>query len=454
MSTAEQQYNKMTQTPIPRLIIELAIPTTVTMLITNIYNVVDTAFVGRLGNSATGAVGVVLGLMAIIQAFGFMFGQGSGSIVSRLLGNRQIEKATNTASTAFFCSLFMGFVITVFGLITIDSLVMWLGSTETIAPYAKTYISYILVAAPFMTTGFTMNNILRYEGKAALGMIGMLSGNILNIAGDYIFMFIFKMGIAGAGLATCLSQIISFIILLLMFLKGRTTSHIAISKVTLTLIMVSDIVLTGFPSLLRQALNSATTILLNQYSAPYGDEAVAAMSIVNRVVFFVFAVALGVGQGFQPVCAFNYGAGMLKRVRDAIWLTLIVGMVAMTIASIATIQFPEEIIQIFRDDPDVIRIGTRSLTLQMLLLPTLPLSVVTEMTFQCTGKKIGASILSSLRNGVFFIPSLMILSSFRGLSGVQEAQPVAYGLTFFVTIFFYAGYMRKLKSKISHMPKH
>ena len=454
MSTAEQQYNKMTQTPIPRLIIELAIPTTVTMLITNIYNVVDTAFVGRLGNSATGAVGVVLGLMAIIQAFGFMFGQGSGSIVSRLLGNRQIEKATNTASTAFFCSLFMGFVITVFGLITIDSLVMWLGSTETIAPYAKTYISYILVAAPFMTTGFTMNNILRYEGKAALGMIGMLSGNILNIAGDYIFMFIFKMGIAGAGLATCLSQIISFIILLLMFLKGRTTSHIAISKVTLTLIMVSDIVLTGFPSLLRQALNSATTILLNQYSAPYGDEAVAAMSIVNRVVFFVFAVALGVGQGFQPVCAFNYGAGMLKRVRDAIWFTLIVGMVAMTIASIATIQFPEEIIQIFRDDPDVIRIGTRSLTLQMLLLPTLPLSVVTEMTFQCTGKKIGASILSSLRNGVFFIPSLMILSSFRGLSGVQEAQPVAYGLTFFVTIFFYAGYMRKLKSKISHMPKH
>ena len=454
MSTAEQQYNKMTQTPIPRLIIELAIPTTVTMLITNIYNVVDTAFVGRLGNSATGAVGVVLGLMAIIQAFGFMFGQGSGSIVSRLLGNRQIEKATNTASTAFFCSLFMGFVITVFGLITIDSLVMWLGSTETIAPYAKTYISYILVAAPFMTTGFTMNNILRYEGKAALGMIGMLSGNILNIAGDYIFMFIFKMGIAGAGLATCLSQIISFIILLLMFLKGRTTSHIAISKVTLTLIMVSDIVLTGFPSLLRQALNSATTILLNQYSAPYGDEAVAAMSIVNRVVFFVFAVALGVGQGFQPVCAFNYGARMLKRVRDAIWFTLIVGMVAMTIASIATIQFPEEIIQIFRDDPNVIRIGTRSLTLQMLLLPTLPLSVVTEMTFQCTGKKIGASILSSLRNGVFFIPSLMILSSFRGLSGVQEAQPVAYGLTFFVTIFFYAGYMRKLKSKISHMPKH
>ncbi len=444
-STAEQQFNKMTQTPIPRLIIELAIPTTITMLVTNIYNVVDTAFVGRLGNSASGAVGVVFGLMAIIQAFGFMFGQGSGSIISRLLGNRQIERATNTASTAFFCSLFMGLVIAVFGMITIDSLVMWLGSTTTIAPYAKTYIGFILVAAPFMTTGFTMNNILRYEGKAALGMIGMLTGSIINIAGDYIFMFGFDMGIAGAGLSTCLSQIISFSILLAMFLKGRTTSHIAISKVTLTMVMVSDIVLTGFPSLLRQALNSATTILLNQYSAPYGDEAVAAMSIVNRVVFFVFAVALGVGQGFQPVCAFNYGAKKLKRVRDAIWFTLIVGMVMMTIAAIATLQVPEEIIRIFRDDPDVIRIGTRALTLQMLLLPTLPLSVVTEMSFQCTGKKIGASVLSSLRNGIFFIPSLIILSGLRGLSGVQEAQPLAYALTFFVTIFFFVGYMRRLK---------
>ena len=444
MNTAEQQFNKMTQTPIPRLIIELAIPTTITMLITNIYNVVDTAFVGRLGNSASGAVGVVLGLMAIIQAFGFMFGQGSGSIVSRLLGNRQIEKATGTASTAFFCSLFMGLVIAVFGLIFIDPLVLWLGSTPTIAPYAKSYIVYILIAAPFMTTGFTMNNILRYEGKAALGMIGMLTGSILNIAGDYIFMFGFNMGIAGAGLSTCISQIISFIILLSMFLRGRTTSRISISKVTFTIVMVGDIVLTGFPSLLRQALNSATTILLNQYSAPYGDEAVAAMSIVNRVVFFVFAVALGVGQGFQPVCAFNYGAGMVKRVRDSIWFTLGVGMVMMTIASIVTLQFPEEIIRIFRDDPDVIRIGTRALTLQMLLLPTLPLSVVTEMAFQCTGKKIGASILSSLRNGVFFIPALIALSNLRGLAGVQEAQPVAYGLTFFVTIFFFAGYMMNI----------
>ncbi|MBQ2533687.1 MAG: MATE family efflux transporter, partial [Lachnospiraceae bacterium] len=229
MSTAEQQYVKMTKTPIGRLIITLSIPTIISMLITNIYNVVDTAFVGRLGTSASGAVGVVFGFMAIIQAFGFMFGQGGGSIVSRLLGNRQVEQATTTASTAFFCSLFMGVVISLFGFVTLDTLVLWLGSTPTIAPYAKAYIVYILVAAPFMTTSFTMNNLLRYEGKAALGMVGLLTGSILNIAGDYILMFVLHMGIGGAGLSTCLSQMVSWGILLSMFLREKTTSRIRLA---------------------------------------------------------------------------------------------------------------------------------------------------------------------------------------------------------------------------------
>ncbi|SFG67809.1 MATE family efflux transporter [Oribacterium sp. WCC10] len=223
MTRTEQQYKRMTETPIPRLITLLAIPTMISMLITNIYNVVDTAFVGTLGTSASGAVGVVFGFMAIIQAFGFLFGQGGGSIISRMLGDRQPEKASETASTAFFCSLFMGFVITVFGFFTLDSLVRWLGSTETIAPFAKTYIGYILFAAPFMTTSFTMNSILRYEGKASLGMVGLLVGSILNIGGDYFFMMILNMGIAGAGLSTCIGQIISWGILLSMFFSGRTT---------------------------------------------------------------------------------------------------------------------------------------------------------------------------------------------------------------------------------------
>ena len=289
MSTAEQQYVKMTKTPIGRLIITLSIPTIISMLITNIYNVVDTAFVGRLGTSASGAVGVVFGFMAIIQAFGFMFGQGGGSIVSRLLGNRQVEQATTTASTAFFCSLFMGVVISLFGFATLDTLVLWLGSTPTIAPYAKAYIVYILVAAPFMTTSFTMNNLLRYEGKAALGMVGLLTGSILNIAGDYILMFGLHMGISGAGLSTCLSQMVSWGILLSMFLREKTTSRIRFAAAKFHRALLADIALTGLPSLLRQMLNSVTTILLNVLAAYYGDQAVAAMSIVNRVTFFVFS---------------------------------------------------------------------------------------------------------------------------------------------------------------------
>lgn len=444
MSSAEQQYQKMTQTPIGRLIITLSIPTIISMLITNIYNVVDTAFVGRLGTSASGAVGVVFGFMAIIQAFGFMFGQGGGSIVSRLLGNRQIERATATASTAFFCSLCMGTLISVFGFVTLDSLIVWLGSTPTIAPYAKAYIVYILVAAPFMTTSFTLNNLLRYEGKAALGMIGLLAGSILNIAGDYVFMFGLHMGIAGAGLSTCLSQIISWSILLSMFLREKTTSRIRLSCAEFRQQMLADIALTGLPSLLRQMLNSVTTILLNVLAAYYGDQAVAAMSIVNRVTFFVFSIALGMGQGYQPVCAFNFGAHRYRRVRKALWFTFISGEIFIILAVAGVLCFPDEIIRIFRDDPLVVEIAHRALILQMLVLPTLPLCVVTEMTFQCTGKKTGAAILSSLRGGVFSLPALVILTKVRGLSGIQEAQPLAYVLSFCVSILFLIGYLQRM----------
>lgn len=463
MTKTEQQYKRMTETPIPKLITLLAIPTMISMLITNIYNVVDTAFVGTLGTSASGAVGVVFGFMAIIQAFGFLFGQGGGSIISRMLGDRQPERASETASTAFFCSLFMGLVITVFGFFTLDSLVRWLGSTETIAPFAKTYIGYILFASPFMTTSFTMNNILRYEGKASLGMVGLLVGSILNIGGDYFFMMILNMGIAGAGLSTCIGQIISWCILMSMFLKGRTTSRISIRHflnkrqdkgikgfntekliICINTVLLREIVLTGIPSLLRQILNSFTTILLNVLSSGYGDEVVAAMSIVNRIVFFVFSIALGVGQGFQPVCSFNYGARKFDRVRKAIWFTAALGMIFILAAIAATLQFPDEIIRIFRDDPAVVKVAHRALVLQMLLLPTLPISVVTEMTYQCTGKKGGAALLSSLRSGFIFMPVLYILAHTRGVAGIQEAQPVAYGLSFFVSLLFFVMYMKKL----------
>lgn len=398
------QYEKMTATPIPRLIATLSVPTIISMLVTNIYNLVDTAFVGRLGTSASGAVGIVFGFMAIIQAFGFMFGQGSGSIISRALGARDTEAASRTASTGCFGSFMSGAAITVIGFANIDRIVFALGSTETIAPYAKTYISFILAAAPFMAMSFTMNNILRYEGKAALGMIGLMTGAILNMAGDPIFMFAMHMGIAGAGLSTCLSQIVSFGILLGMFMTNRTESRLSLSNVSWhNIALPANIMATGFPSLLRQGLNSFTTVLLNTNAAVYGDAAVAAMSIVSRISFFVVSIGLGIGQGFQPVSGFNYGAKKYRRLRQGYKTTIIMMTCVIVFGASIVLLNLENMIGLFRDDPEVIGIGTRALKLQMFSLICLPPCMSTEMLYQSTGRRLGATLLSALRNGLIFI---------------------------------------------------
>lgn len=439
------QYEKMTATPIPRLIATLSVPTIISMLVTNIYNLVDTAFVGRLGTSASGAVGIVFGFMAIIQAFGFMFGQGSGSIISRALGGRDTETASRTASTGCFGSFMCGAAITVIGFLYIDRIVIALGSTETIAPYAKTYISFILAAAPFMAMSFTMNNILRYEGKAALGMIGLMTGAILNMAGDPIFMFAMHMGIAGAGLSTCLSQIVSFGILLGMFMTNRTESRLSLSNVSWhDISLPANIMATGFPSLLRQGLNSFTTVLLNTNAAVYGDAAVAAMSIVSRISFFVVSIGLGIGQGFQPVSGFNYGAKKYRRLRQGYKTTIIMMTCVILIGASIVLLNLENMIGLFRDDPEVIGIGTRALKLQMFSLICLPPCMSTEMLYQSTGRRMGATLLSALRNGLIFIPALLILTQLRGLSGIQEAQPVAQVLALPLTVLLGWMFFRKL----------
>lgn len=439
------QYEKMTNTPIPRLILTLSVPSVISMLINNIYNLVDTAFVGRLGTSASGAVGVVFGFMAIIQAFGFMFGQGSGSILSRALGHRDREAASVHASAGFYGATLCGIIIMAAGFLWLDDIVMLLGSTETIAPFAKIYISYILAAAPFMSGSLALNNILRYEGKAALGMVGLMTGAVLNMVGDPILMFGLNMGIAGAGLSTALSQLISWGILLFMFLSGKTETRLSFAKALHAGVAVfGNIMTTGFPSLLRQGLNSLTTVLLNSQCAVYGDAAVAGMSIVSRIIFFAFSAALGIGQGFQPVSAFNYGAGRYSRIRKGYRFTMLVSEGLIIVVCTMLMIFSGSLISLFRDDPDVIAVGTRALRLQALSTLLLPICMTTEMLFQSTGKRLGASFLSALRSGLLFIPLLVILSHVRGLAGIQEAQPLALVLSMPVTIPFAAMFFRKL----------
>lgn len=424
-------YEKMTESPIGPLIIRLGIPTILSMLITNIYNMADTAFVGQLGTSASGAVGVVFGFMAILQAIGFLFGQGAGSILSRKLGGQDREAASVTASTGLFCAVSLALINAVFSGVFLDKVVRILGSTETIAPYAKAYISYIIFASPFMVSGFCLNAILRFEGKAFLGMIGLMTGAILNIIGDPILIFGFGMGIAGAGLATCVSQIISFCILFSMFIRGKTQSKLALKYIRCDFRLIGDIVGTGLPSLLRQGLNSVVVIVLNMEAAAYGDAAIAAMSIVSRIIYFVFSVSLGLGQGFQPVSGFNYGAKKYRRVREAYRFTFIASQIIMTVMVLVVFLMSGRMISIFQSDPEVVRIGTRALKLQLISQLAFPFSVVTEMILQSTGKKFEASLLSSLKAGIVFIPLLLILSRLRGLSGIQEAQPLANLLVVF-----------------------
>lgn len=438
------QLDKMTRTPVWKLILKLSIPTTLTMLVNSVYNMVDTAFVGQLGTSASGAVGIVFGFMAILQAIAFMFGQGSGNLIARRLGAGDMRTARRLSSTAFFSVIVLGILMQIFGFIFTRQIVFMLGSTETIAPFAVIYIRCILLSAPFMLASFVMNNILRFEGKAALGMMGMMTGAILNIIGDPILMFVFDLGIAGAGLSTALAQIISFCILLAMFLYGKTQTKISLRLVSLKIEDYFEIITTGLPSLLRQGLQSFSTVLLNSCSAVYGDGAVAAMSIVSRVIFFVFSVGLGIGQGFQPVSGYNYGAGLYKRLRKAYRFTFWFSEVLLGVLAVALLLVSQNVIQIFRDDPDVIQIGTRALQLQCLSLFFQPLGTVTEMQLQSAGQKLSAAVLSSLKSGVLFIPLLLILSSVRGLAGIQEAQPIANVLSFVVSGFFAVRFFRRL----------
>ena len=436
------QYEHMTRESVPKLIASLSVPTILSMLVTNIYNLVDTAFVGQLGTSQSAAVGVIFGYMAVLQAIGFMFGQGAGSIAARLMGSRDEEQASRTASAGILCSAGLGLLLSLVCFPLIDPIIRFLGSTETIAPYARQYMTYILIAAPAMTGGYTLNNLLRYEGKASLGMVGLMTGAVLNIALDPLLMFVLNMGIAGAAIATAFSQIVSFLILLSMFLRGKTTLKLSFRKADLRPRWVGNIVTTGMPSMLRQVLNSAATILLNSNAAVYGDEAVAAMSIVSRITFFVFALALGIGQGFQPVSAFNYGAKKYGRLRQAFRVTVVMAEAILIVMAGAGFLFSGQLIGLFRDDPRVIEIGTRALRLQFATLLFLPFTMAVEMLYQSTGHRLGASLLSSARSGLFFIPALVALSALRGLDGIQEAQPLAYVLAFPLSLWFLTRFYR------------
>lgn len=446
MTQAEQHYRHMTETPVERLIVSLSIPTIISMLISNIYNLADTYFVGTLGVSASGAVGIVFTLMSVLQAVGFMLGHGAGSVISRLLAQRDADTASRYVSTSFFLAVGLGALAAVLGIPLITPLMRLMGSTDTILPYAREYGLYILAAAPMLIGSLVLNNVLRYEGMAFYGMIGLSLGGVLNMIGDPIFIYGLKMGVGGAGLSTALSQTVSFIVLIALY-RRHAQSHLSLRNFAADGHIISDIVTTGFPNLFRQGLSSVSSGILNNCAGAYGDACVSAMAITSRCQFFMLSIALGIGQGFQPVAGFNYQARKYARLRRAFRFTLIAALVVLLGICAAGFAFAPAVVGLFQDDPEVLRIGGLALRFASLSLMLMPLNIAPNMLFQTCGLKGRALLLASLRSGLCLIPLLAILPAALGILGVQLAQPLADVLSALISIPFALHFFRSVPAE-------
>jgi len=442
MNTTEAYYKKMTETPVSRLIVTLGIPTTVSMLVTSLYNMADTYFVGTLGESQQAATGILFTLQAIIQAIAFMLGQGSGTLVSKALADKNTNEASEYVSTAFFTGAAAGTALLVLGLSFLNPLLRLLGSTETILPYARDYGMWVLIACPFMVCSFVLNNNLRYEGKAFYAMIGLVSGGILNIVGDWLLIMIFDLGVFGAGLSTAVSQILSFFLLLYFHRKTAqgSISPRFISRRAHTYLTIARV---GFPALIRQGLTSISNGLLNNLTKPYGDAAIAAMSVVNRYSMLVMCVGLGIGQGFQPVASFNYQAKEYRRVKQGLLFTMGAGFALVLVMSLPGLLVPEFIVGLFQKEQEVREIGGLALRFASIGALFMPLSIPVNMLYQSIRKAAVSSVLSMLRSGLMLIPTLIVTTSLWGLLGIQFSQPVADVLTGLVCIPFILHFLFK-----------
>lgn len=430
----QQKFDRMTKTPIPRLIGELAVPTIISMLVTSFYNMADIFFVGKINTSATAAVGIVFPLMAMIQAFGFFCGHGSGNYISRQLGAHNFEDASKMSATGFVTAFVLGLGILVVGFLFTDPLLHIMGSTETILPYARSYMRIILIGAPYMTASLVLNNQLRFQGSAFYSMIGITTGAVLNIGLDPLFIFVLDMGVAGAALATIISQFVSFCLLIAGTFRGGNL-RLNLRDFSPSLKYYQNIVKGGAPSLFRQGLGSFATVCLNLMAGPYGDAAIAAMSIVTRISQFAASVVIGFGQGFQPVCGFNYGAKLFKRVQEGFWFCVKFCTSVLLVAAVCGWIFSPNLIGIFlKTDPLVIEYGSQALRLQALTFPLVGWITIANMMLQTIGKTVKASLLAMSRQFLFFVPVILTLPGFLGILGVQLSQPIADFCSFLLAV--------------------
>ena len=447
------RFVMMTESPVRQLVMKMAVPTVISMLVIALYNIIDAFFVGHLSTEATAGVGVSFAYMTFINAFGFFFGHGSGNYISTALGAKKYDDAEKMAATGFLSSMGFGTIAAVVGLFFLTPLSRVMGATPDIVPHANDYLLFILIGTPFMMSSLTLNNQLRLQGNASYAMIGITTGAVLNIFLDALFIYGFDMGVMGASLATCISQMTGWLILLLGTERSGNV-HIRIRNFTPSLRSYIDIFNGGAPSLMRHVFVCTSTIMLNRYAAYYaapGTEAsaIAAFAIVSRIMMFAFSIILGLGQGFQPVCGFNHGAGLHERVRKSFIFTTNISTIILIITSLAFAIFAPDLIKIFRsEDVELVKIGTRVLRWQCIAFPLIGVSTVTNMMYQTTRKTLIATLLSMGRQGIFFIPTIMILPLFIGLQGVEMTQAIADALTFLLALPFAIKEVRKDKRQV------
>lgn len=442
-SHEQQQYIKMTATPIPKLLLLLSLPSIVSMIITSIYNTADAYFVSQLSTAASGAVGIVLPMMALTQGIGFTYAVGAGTQTAQLLGARKVDEANKFGSSAMAIAMISGLLITIIGQWQLDNLLRLFGATDTILPYAKDYARWILFGAPITISQFVLNLQLRFQGKNNLSMIGLMVGGILNIILDPIFIFVLELGIRGAALATIVSQTVSWIILYWM-VKNKSILELSLKSISRDVKIYGTIIGTGISSFLRQGLASISIILLNNAARPFGDEVIAAIVIVGRISMIMFSVMLGIGQGFQPIAGYNYGAKKYARVKQVWRFTYVAMTVLVAIVGAGIFVLAPQLVTAFRSDPMVVKTGSTMLRYISLSLISQPMLISTNMLLQTTGHIKASSFLASTRQGLFFIPLLLILPPMLGVPGIQISQPIADVLSAIAAIPFLVYFMKNL----------
>ena len=433
----------MTGAPVRGLILALCLPAVISNLVTTAYNLADTYFIGRLGTSQSGAIGIAYSVMTVFQAFGFFFGNGSGNSMSRELGKRNNERAARLLAVGFCGAVLGGLALAILGLSTLPHLVVVLGSTPTISPYAIAYLTPILIAAPMVCGSFALNGLLRYQGLSLYGMIGLVSGALLNFIVAPLLIFVAGLGIAGAGIATAVCQTISFIILVT-FAVRRGVVRLDLRNGKPDMLLVREIIGGGMPSLLRQGAGSLATTCVNLAANPFGDAVIAAMAIVMRVMLAINSIIIGLGQGFQPVCGYNYGAGLYRRVKEGYWFCVRLSTIALVIIAVAVAVLAPDIIGLFRSDPQVIAVGTVALWMQCCTVPLNGFAMMSNMMQQTMGKTVIASFVAVCRLGLFLAPAALILAHCFGVPGVQAAQSVSDIISFIVTVPLQVHILRSL----------